>query len=241
MRIAPLSATAFRPAAMTTSGAGMAGFDFGYSGGRLVAGVDEVGRGSLAGPVVACALVLPAGDAMKSVEARGVRDSKKLTAKRRGELCAIIKSAALDFCVSAVGPAEIDEANILEATLEAMSRAIGGLSVAPAVVLVDGVHTPRCPYPAECVKGGDGLSVSIACASIVAKVHRDGLMAGYHEEFPEYGFAAHKGYGTARHDEAIRRHGLCPIHRRTFCSKFAPRLDLGNCAATLQRGDAGGS
>ena len=179
------------------------------------AGVDEVGRGSVAGPVVACALVLPNG-----CEIEGIRDSKKLAQKQRAMLETKITAKAESYAFGIVDADEIDETNILIATLKAMSIAIGRLDIVPKTVLVDGIHAPECKPSTTCLKSGDSLSQTIAAASILAKEFRDRLMAKYCEQFPMYGFSAHKGYGTKKHFEAIIAHGLCPIHRRTFLKKY---------------------
>ena len=188
-----------------------------------VAGVDEVGRGCVAGPVVACALVLP-----KGCKIEGVRDSKKLTKKMRSMLEKKIIAVCESYAFGVVDAKEIDESNILVATLKAMSMAIRGLDISPKTVIVDGIHAPDCNNPSElaasrvtvvCQKGGDSLSQTVAAASILAKEHRDRMMVGFCEQFPEYGFSAHKGYGTKKHFEAISLHGLCPLHRRTFLHK----------------------
>ena len=179
------------------------------------AGVDEVGRGCVAGPVVACALVLPI-----RCKIEGVRDSKKLTKKQRAELEKKIIAASESFSFGTVDAEEIDETNILIATLKAMSIAISGLKISPKTVLVDGTHAPDCKYPVVCLKSGDSLSLTVAAASILAKEYRDRMMREVCEQFPEYGFSAHKGYGTKKHFEAITRHGLCSLHRKTFLKKI---------------------
>ena len=175
------------------------------------AGVDEVGRGSIAGPVVACALVLREG-----YKIEGVRDSKKLSQKQRASLEKKIIQAAECYAFGSVDAGKIDETDILTATLKAMSLAIRGLDVFPKTVIVDGIHAPESSFPIVCLKSGDSLSQTVAAASILAKQYRDRLMAEFDEQFPGYGFSAHKGYGTKRHFEAISLHGLCPLHRRTF-------------------------
>jgi ribonuclease HII len=192
-----------------------------------VAGVDEVGRGPLAGPVVACAVVLPEGLVID-----GVYDSKKVTEKRRLLLAEQIKDAALAFSLSVIEPEEIDKLNILQATLKAMSLAIEGLhehlmiwgkAVGPKAVLVDGNTPPKLAdsdCKVVCVTKGDSASHLIAAASIVAKVERDLLMKKLHDEYPMYMWDNNKGYGTAAHIAAIKEHGLCKAHRRSFCKKF---------------------
>lgn len=185
-----------------------------------IAGVDEAGRGPLAGPVVTAAVVF------RGRVPRGIDDSKKLTASRREELFEAIHAAA-DVSVAMASPATIDRLNIRGATLFAMARAIAGLERAPCHVLVDGRDTPPGAWPMSAVIGGDGLSLSIGAASIVAKVTRDRIMQALDRRFPVYGFAVHKGYATAMHREAIRRHGPCPHHRMSFapCAGEAPDTD----------------
>lgn len=177
----------------------------------LVCGIDEAGRGPLAGPVVAGAVILP-GDC----EILFLNDSKKLSEKRREELFLEIQEKAVSFAVGVVGPERIDEINILQATYEAMREAVKGLSVKPEVLLNDAVTIPGLEGVQVPIIKGDAKSLSIAAASILAKVTRDHMMAEYEELFPGYGFAKHKGYGTAVHIAAIRELGPCPIHRRSF-------------------------
>lgn len=178
---------------------------------RLIAGVDEVGRGPLAGPVVACALILP-------VKCRipGLKDSKKLTPKKREELYPLIKRKALAIGLGRVGEKGIDKINILKATHLAMKRAISHLGIQPDLLLVDGFQIPGIEIPQVAIRGGDGKSASIAAASIIAKVTRDKLMGRYHRRYPEYGFYRHKGYATQRHLKALRKHSFSKIHRTTF-------------------------
>ena len=182
---------------------------------ETVCGVDEAGRGPLAGPVCAAAVILP-----PHIEIPGLNDSKKLTDKRRRELFPIIKENAIAYAISFSDEKEIDEVNILQATFRAMERAVEALSVKPAYILVDGNKLPMLATPAEAVVHGDSLSASIAAASILAKVTRDDLMMKYAEAYPQYGFEVHKGYGTKVHYEALRQYGACPIHRMTFLKKF---------------------
>jgi ribonuclease HII len=177
----------------------------------LVAGVDEAGRGPLAGPVVAAAVVL---DDQRPI--RGLADSKVLTPLQRERLNDQILAKALCCSVAQASVEEIDEHNILGATMLAMKRAVEGLRLKPAKVLVDGNRLPRLEVLAEAVVGGDAIVKSISAASILAKVHRDRLCEQLHAEFPHYGFAAHKGYSTPEHLEALLRHGACVHHRRTF-------------------------
>ena len=177
----------------------------------LVAGVDEAGRGPLAGPVVAAAVIL---DVRQPIA--GLADSKKLTALRREKLFDEICAKALCCSIALATVEEIDRLNILQATLLAMQRAVAGLRLPPAKVLVDGNRLPRLPMLAEAVVGGDGRVPAIAAASILAKVHRDRWCAEADAQWPQYGFAAHKGYGTAAHLAALQAHGACELHRRSF-------------------------
>jgi ribonuclease HII len=177
----------------------------------LVAGVDEAGRGPLAGPVVAAAVIL---DDMKRI--RGLNDSKLLTPAVRERLYDEIRAKALCCSVAEASVEEIDELNILQATLLAMKRAVEGLRLKPAKVLVDGNQLPRLRVHAEAVIGGDATIKSISAASILAKVHRDRLCLQLHELHPQYGFHEHKGYSTPAHLEALKLHGACAIHRRSF-------------------------
>lgn len=180
---------------------------------KYVCGTDEAGRGPLAGPVVAAACILPEGLVID-----GLDDSKKLSEKKRERLYGEICEKALAWSVAMSTPAEIDEINILEASLLAMRRAIDSLSVKPDFVLVDGNIDRGFQIPAKAVIGGDGISQSIAAASILAKVTRDRLCAELDEKYPQYGFAAHKGYPTKAHKLAVYEYGPCPEHRRSFLS-----------------------
>lgn len=182
---------------------------------QLICGVDEAGRGPLAGPVCAAAVILPA-----DVEITGLNDSKKLTDKRRRELYPIIKEQAIAYGIAFADENEIDEINILQATFRAMERAIEQLSQRPDFVLVDGNKLPRLDIPAEAIVQGDSRSASIAAASVLAKVTRDDLMLELAKTYPQYGFDIHKGYGTKAHYEALRTYGACPAHRRSFLKKF---------------------
>ena len=184
---------------------------------KLIAGVDEVGRGPLAGPVVCAAVIMPLEEDALVI---GVDDSKKLSAKKREELAFAIKLRALCYNIVEISPETIDEINILEATKLGMKQAIEGLDISPDIVLTDGNMTLDVGIPQQSIVHGDALSYSIGAASIVAKVFRDNMMDEYDEWFPEYGFARNKGYGTAEHIKAIKEHGLCAIHRRTFTKKF---------------------
>ena len=186
-------------------------FEKKYGEFEFICGIDEAGRGPLAGPVCAGAVILK-----KDTEILYLNDSKKLTPKKRDELFDEIKEKALAWSVGMSDPKRIDETNILQATYEAMRKAIAGLSVKPDILLNDFVVIPDIDIKQVGITGGDAKSVSIAAASILAKVTRDRLMDEYDKEYPEYGFAKHKGYGTAQHIEAIRTHGLTPIHRLSF-------------------------
>ncbi len=177
----------------------------------LVAGVDEAGRGPLMGPVVAAAVIL---DDLHPI--KGLADSKVLTALRRDKLYDEIRAKALCFSIAQATVEEIDEINILQATMLAMKRAVEGLRLKPHKVLVDGNRIPTLVIVAEAIVGGDALVPVISAASILAKVWRDRWCQEYHLEYPQYGFATHKGYGTAEHLAALRAHGACPQHRRTF-------------------------
>ncbi len=182
-----------------------------------IVGVDEVGRGPLAGPVVCAAVIMPLDDDKIIV---GVDDSKKLSAKKREELAEKIKATALAYCIVEIDEKIIDEMNILEATKLGMKRAVEGLELVPGTVLTDGNMTIDVQFPQQSVIGGDALSYSIGAASIIAKVHRDAMMDEYDKTYPAYQFAKNKGYGTAAHIQAIKEQGLCPIHRRTFTKRF---------------------
>ena len=190
-----------------------------YERSGIVCGIDEAGRGPLAGPVVAGAVILPEGCRILYLN-----DSKKLSEKRREELFSEIKEKAVSWATGVVSPEEIDEINILKATYKAMRQAFEKLSPVPQVLLNDAVTIPGLSpalVQVPIIKG-DAKSVSIAAASILAKVTRDHMMAEYDKLYPEYGFAKHKGYGTAAHIATVREHGPCPIHRRTFITRFVP-------------------
>ena len=184
---------------------------------RYIAGVDEVGRGPLAGPVVCAAVIMPLDEIDLIV---GVDDSKKLSEKKREELAERIKEKALCYTVIEIDERTIDEINILEATKLGMKRAVESLEISPEIVLTDGNMTLDIATPQKSVIHGDALSYSIGAASIVAKVYRDNLMDEYAKTYPAYAFEKNKGYGTAAHIQAIKEQGLCPIHRRTFTKKF---------------------
>ena len=182
---------------------------------KLVCGVDEAGRGPLAGPVCAAAVILP-----PELEIPGLNDSKKLTDKKRRELYDVITAQAVSYGIAFASEQEIDEINILQATFLAMERAMQQLSPQPELALIDGNRAKDFGLPVRTIVKGDSLSASIAAASILAKVTRDRLMEEYDAQYPQYGFAVHKGYGTKRHYEALRKFGPSPIHRRTFLKKF---------------------
>lgn len=177
----------------------------------LIAGVDEAGRGPLAGPVVAAAVIIT-----KGVPLPGVKDSKQMAERDREEACSLIHKRALAIGIGVISHRTIDESNILVASLQAMRRALLYLEPAPDFILVDGNQKVPIHIPQKCIIRGDHLSRTISAASIVAKVYRDRIMRSYHDMFPEYGFDRNKGYGTQYHLSALRRHGPCPIHRRTF-------------------------
>ena len=182
---------------------------------HAICGIDEAGRGPLAGPVCAAAVILPEG-----LEIPGLNDSKKLTDKKRRELFPITEGQALAYGIGWASQEEIDDINILQATFLAMSRAVEQLNIRPDLALVDGNRAPTLDLPVETVVKGDSLSASIAAASVLAKVSRDDVMLRMAEEYPGYGFEVHKGYGTKAHYEALRTFGPSPIHRRTFLKKF---------------------
>ena len=180
----------------------------------MTAGVDEAGRGPLAGDVYAAAVILP-----EEYDLPGLNDSKKLTAKRREALFGAIKEQAVSYAIASASVAEIDELNILEASLLAMRRAVAGLSVTPGLLLIDGNCAKGFHIKAEAVIGGDGLHPCISAASVLAKVARDRAMAELDALYPQYGFAKHKGYGTAAHMQALREFGASPAHRKLFVRK----------------------
>ena len=182
---------------------------------KVICGVDEAGRGPLAGPVCAAAVILPA-----NLEIPGLTDSKKLTDKKRRELFPVIKEQAIAYGIGLASEQEIDEINILQATFLAMQRAIDQLSVKADLALIDGNREKDFGLPVKTVVKGDSLSANIAAASVLAKVTRDDIMTAMAEEYPQYGFEIHKGYGTKAHYAALTEHGACPIHRMTFLKKF---------------------
>ena len=182
---------------------------------RIICGVDEAGRGPLAGPVVAAACVLPDGLIIE-----GLDDSKKLTEKKREKIFDIIIEKALDYSIASASVEEIEEINILNAAMLAMRRAIDGLESKPDLALIDGNMSRGFSVPTKTVVHGDAISQSIAAASILAKVTRDRMCYEYDKEYPEYGFAKHKGYGTKLHTDAIKQYGVTPIHRPSFLVKL---------------------
>lgn len=185
------------------------------NGYRLIGGIDEVGRGPLAGPVVTAAVILPEDCAIA-----GINDSKKLTAGKREELSAQIKEKAVAYSFGSASPVEIDEINILQATYRAMRRAIEGLKIKPDFLLADAVTIPGIEIPQKGIVHGDAKSITIGAASIIAKVERDAMMNEYEKVFGGYGFERNKGYGSAEHISALKELGPCPIHRRSFIKNF---------------------
>lgn len=187
-----------------------------YSEGcRLICGVDEAGRGPLAGPVCAAVVILP-----PHIDIPGLNDSKKLSDKRRRELYPVIKEQAIAYGIAFVDHAQIDQINILQASLLAMELAVQQLEVKPELLLIDGNQTKEFGIRAQTVVHGDSLSASIAAASVLAKVSRDDCMLQLAQQYPEYAFEIHKGYGTKAHYAALHKYGPCPIHRTTFLKKF---------------------
>ncbi len=186
-------------------------FERKYDDCAYICGIDEVGRGPLAGPVVAGAVILP-----KDLDILYVNDSKQLSKKTRERLCEEIMNKALTYAVASVEPEEIDELNILQATYVAMRSAISKLKVIPDILFNDAVHIPAVGIRQISIVKGDAKSISIASASIIAKVKRDAIMVEYDRKYPEYGFASNKGYGSKEHIEALKKYGPCPIHRKSF-------------------------
>ena len=182
---------------------------------HVICGVDEAGRGTLAGPVCAAAVILP-----EHLQIPGLNDSKKLTDKKRRELFPVIQQQAIAYGIGLASEAEIDEINILQATFLAMRRALSQLSIRPEIALIDGNRETDFGLPVKTVVKGDSLSANIAAASVLAKVTRDNIMVELAQQYPEYGFEIHKGYGTKAHYEALRTYGPSPIHRRSFLKKF---------------------
>lgn len=182
---------------------------------NVICGVDEAGRGPLAGPVCAAAVILP-----KHLQIPGLTDSKKLSDKKRRELFPIIQQQAIAYGIGLASEVEIDEINILQATFLAMGRAMDQLSIRPEIALIDGNRETDFGLPVKTVVKGDSLSANIAAASVLAKVTRDNIMVELASQYPEYDFEIHKGYGTKAHYEALRTYGPCPIHRKSFLKKF---------------------
>ncbi len=189
----------------------------------LICGVDEAGRGPLAGPVYAAAVILPQG-----LEIPGLNDSKKLSEKKRENLFPIIQEKALSFGIASASVEEIEEMNILNATFLAMNRAIAALSPTPELALIDGNRNTGILFPSRCVIGGDARCASVAAASVLAKVSRDRLLMQLAEQYPEYGFEKHKGYGTKAHYEALTRFGPSPVHRMSFLRSFYEKNGTGH-------------
>lgn len=190
-------------------------FERKYADKEYICGIDEVGRGPLAGPVVAGAVILP-----KDCDILYINDSKKLSAKKREELTSEILEKAISAKTAVVSPQTIDDINILQATYEAMRKAIGSLEVVPDLLLNDAVNIPGVEIPQIAIIKGDAKSISIGAASIIAKVTRDAMMVEYDKIYPQYDFASNKGYGSAKHIEAIKKYGPCPIHRMSFIGNF---------------------
>ncbi len=198
-------------------------------GHRVIAGLDEVGRGSWAGPVVAAAVALPLEREGLLAELEGVRDSKLLSPRQRERLLPLIRRVALAIGIGSASAADIDRIGIVPATRQAMAQALAGLAVAPDYLLIDALRLPAIPIPQLALPKGDAKCLCIAAASIVAKVARDQLMVAQEAGYPGYGFAAHKGYGTARHRAALEQLGPCPLHRMSF----APLRDKGGCQDSI--------
>lgn len=211
-------------------------WDAGY---RFVAGLDEAGRGSWAGPVVAAAVILPPNQPRLAAALSGVRDSKTLTAARREMLLAVIENLALAWGVGAVPPREIDSLGIVPATCKAMALALQALSTPADHLLIDYLSLPDLPLPQISLPKGDALVLSIAAASIVAKVHRDRMMVDLDAQFPGYSLGRHKGYGTPQHQAALSNLGPCPAHRLSFAP--LQRLSVGNEGRTVDTDPASGS
>jgi ribonuclease HII len=214
------------PQRKSAARAGQPGFNFNAPD-EIVCGVDEAGRGPLAGPVVAAAVIFDPSKPM----IRGLDDSKALTAKKRDELYDKIVERALAYCVASASVEEIDTLNILHATMLAMKRAVEGLSVMPTLVKIDGNRCPVLSIRSEAIIGGDALVKSISAASILAKVTRDRMLLQLHETFPVYGFDAHSGYGTPQHLAALRQHGPCEHHRRSFAPVREAHVRFGKVGA----------
>ncbi|MDR1689422.1 MAG: ribonuclease HII [Clostridiales bacterium] len=189
--------------------------EYAAAGYKYIGGADEVGRGPLAGPVVACIVILPEGFTYP-----GINDSKKVSKKLRAALSDVIKENAVSYAVSEVSESEIDEINILNATKKAMTGAFELLPIKPDFILADAITIPEIAIAQKSVIGGDAKSITIAAASIVAKVYRDEVMVRYGVKYPQYGFERNMGYGTAEHIAALKKYGPCPLHRRSFIRNF---------------------
>lgn len=198
-------------------------FSFSFGTDELVCGVDEAGRGPIAGPVFAAAVIL---DPLHPIE--GLRDSKKLSELRRRHLAVLIRQEAIAWSIAECSIAEIDELNILHATMLAMKRAVESLSVSPSLALIDGNRCPVLSVRSEAIVGGDDKVEAISAASILAKTARDATLMQLHEQYPQYGFDRHKGYPTALHLERLREHGVSPVHRRSYAPVRA-LMDLELC------------
>ncbi len=186
---------------------------------QKIAGIDEAGRGPLAGPVVVAGVIMPQDSMIE-----GVNDSKKVSEKKREKLYDLILEQAIRYSVAIIGQDVIDEINILNATKQGVTKVVEGLEVKPNLILVDALtHIDTKGIPYDSIVKGDAKCYNIAAASIIAKVTRDRIMRQWDEDYPQYGFAQHKGYGTAKHIEAIKEYGLCPIHRRSFTKNFVER------------------
>ncbi len=188
-----------------------------YQDKLLIAGIDEAGRGPLAGPVVCACVIMPYE---KDKRILGVNDSKKLTPKKRAMLYQQIVETAISYCIVEISEREIDEINILNATKKGMKKALEGLEINPEIVLIDAVHLDGISILQDSVVHGDAVSYNIACASILAKVYRDKLMEEYAKKYPDYFFEKHKGYGTKVHIDALKKYGACPLHRASFIKNF---------------------
>jgi ribonuclease HII len=198
---------------------------FQQTGLKLIAGLDEAGRGAIAGPVVAAAVILPLDQSDLLAALVGVNDSKQLSARQREELYELVRERALAYGVGRSSAADIDQMGILPANAQAMQRALAQLQPAATFLLLDGrMRLRNIPLPQEAIVRGDSRSLSIAAASILAKVERDREMVGWHDQYPAYGFDRHKGYCTRQHEAAVARCGPCPIHRRTFAPIRQPML-----------------
>lgn len=193
----------------------------------LVAGVDEAGRGPLAGPVVAAAVILPA-----DWPHDGIDDSKRLSALQRERMARLLAEEALAWAVGLAEAEEVDRLNIHQASLTAMRRAVEALGTRPDHLLIDGRFTLALEIPQRAVVGGDAACLAVAAASILAKVHRDGIMRAWHRRWPQYNFASNKGYGTAEHRQALTRHGPCPLHRRSYLPVAQAVLEFGHGGAS---------